>query len=282
LLQAKSLKVDKIERLEKIYLENSGNNFSFLTKYDILKSEICTIIVLYDFNNYDSISSVDFFINSYLKISGQTNSLKEGLKNFLTFYENIKTDPNYIGFIELLAKLYIDNYSNSYIKLGYQLPSLPNNPIENSIFIDLASGTDFINFYDSLSSNSIYYLIDKSIFSCKVLEIKSKECNIRNIIVLNKSVEDLSMTDFNTIVGVVRAKNLFRYVGFHPEVLTFLQNIIVKGGIFTFQEHTQSQSIKNTIYSRLKNLFNSSWECLYSEGNIKNPLDLDTMTFIKK
>ncbi|HEY4788565.1 MAG TPA: hypothetical protein VIH57_21090 [Bacteroidales bacterium] len=274
--------MDIIEKLERIYFKNTGSDFSFLTKYNIPKSEVSTIVALYDFNNYEVNSSIDFFINTYRKVNGNIKILQSGLNDFLKFYKKIITDSNFIQFIELLAKLHINTYTNSFIKSGYILPSLPDNPIEHSIYVDLATGPDFINFYNSLDPCSIYYLVDKSVFSCKVLEFKSKNCNLQNIKIINKGVEDLSSNDFNNVIGVVRAKNLFRYVGLYPELISFLQNLIETNGIFVFQEHSQSQTMKNKVYPNLKCFFNDEWECSYSEGDINNPLDLDTMSFTKK
>ncbi len=274
--------MNTIQKLENIYLENSGNNFSFLTNYNIPKTEISTIAGIYNFYKYCSDSAIDYFIHKHRKVEGNSESLKKELNDFLKFYKKTITDSKYIEFIELLAKLYIDCYRNSFIDAGFKLPKLPSNPIENSVYIDLASGLDFINFYDFLSPTSTYYLIDKSVFSCKVLELKSKECNLENIVTLNKSVEDLSKQDFNNKIGTIRAKNLFCYIQFTPELILSLQKRIAPNGIFVFQEQSQSHTMKDPVYIQVKALFKNGWTSYFKEGNFENPLDLDTLIFVKK
>lgn len=266
--------------IENIYKLKYPLGFSFLDEFEIPSSELSSLILMFDYHLYDKNSAINYFIHDYRKIeSPNISNLKEHLSRFLDFYcSNISN----IYFIETLAKTYLINYKNQFAE-KYKHPLLPKNNIENSIYLDLVTGFDFINFYEHLEAENSYYLTDKSIFTCKCLELKSKELNLSNITILSKDILDLENNDFEKQVGLIRAKNVFRYVPLFFTHLTFFKSLLPFNGRFVFQERAMDNIIFNNFihYDKIKNLFLDGWDYSEERGNASNPLDFDSMIFTK-
>jgi len=201
-----------ITDLENIYKRYNSSGFTFLDEFEIPYSELTTLILMFDFFTYDKVESVNYFVYEYKQIkSDKIPNLKIQLLQFIDFYVDNIHNPNFSDFREIAAKTYLFNYKNKYSE-NHKFPILPKNEIPNSIYIDLVTGFDFINFYEQLDKNIDYHLVDKSVFSCKCLELKAKELNLTNVFVISKDVLELEKVDFNKPIGLIRAKNIFKYV----------------------------------------------------------------------
>lgn len=237
-----------IIEIEKQYYQSTSKNFDFLVNHNIPKTEISSLLLIFDFNKYNIDNTINYFIYDYRKINiFNIEQLKNGIKSFLEFYSIIKDDVNYIDFIEYSARLYINLYKSRFVENGYKMPSLPRNKLTNTIFLDLASGFDFINFFPNLESDTIYYLVDKSRFTCNCLNMKVNDLNLSNVKILNKDVNDLIVSDFQNDVGLIRAKNLFCYVDNYFEIINSFMDLLTDNGIIVFQESSMDHTIYNPI-----------------------------------
>ncbi|MCK4663563.1 MAG: hypothetical protein KAT68_11900 [Bacteroidales bacterium] len=273
-----------IIEFENIYKRSTSSDFSFLDEFGIPYSELTTLLLIFDYCTYDKVNSVNYFIHTYNQIeSEKVIQLKSHLLKFIDFYITNINNPIISDFIELASRTYLNNYKNKFTD-KYKLPFLPKNNVVNSIYLDLVTGFEFNNFFNQLDENTDYYLVDKSIFSCKCLELKAKDSNLKNVFIINKDVLDLETSDFKKPIGLIRAKNIFKYVPLFLLKLPFLKNVLSTNGHFIFQERSKDNIIfnRNTNYYRIKDLFQDGWECIEKRGDASNPLELDTLTFTKK
>lgn len=269
--------------IENIYKKFDSTGFAFLDEFEIPYSELTTLLLIFDFNLFDRTQSIDFFVHQYRKIESEDiKKLKTQLQKFLDFYIHNLNKPAFSNFLELSAKTYLNNYKNKYSN-EYNYPVLPKNLISDSIYCDLVTGFDFINLYDQLDKTIDYYLVDKSIFTCKCLELKAKEHNLLNVHILNKDVLSLDLADFTKTLGIVRAKNIFKYVPLFLTQLIFFKDLLPTNGRFVFQERSADLIIFNEElhYYKIKDLFLDGWNYEEVYGDKSNPLDLDSMIFTK-
>jgi hypothetical protein len=269
--------------IENIYKKFDPSGFAFLDEFDIPYTEIPTLLLIFDYNSYNKNESIDYFVHEYRQIDTEKiRGLKTQLLAFLDFYTNNIFNPAISNFVDLAAKEYLSKYINKFSS-EFSIPILPKNDIKDSIFLDLVTGFDFINFYDQLDSNIDYYLVDKSVFSCKCLDFKAKELGLSNVNIINKDVLALEASDFIKSVGLIRAKNIFKYVPLFLVQLTFFKNLLPINGKFVFQERSAENIIfnKDFHYDKIKGLFINDWFCEEKQDDKSNPLALDTLMFTK-
>lgn len=283
--QSSSAKYGQLmQDVENTYKALTGQNFDFLRNANIVITEITTFMLLYDFNKRDINHTIEHFLN--IRFSQVPDEIKREciapLQSFLAFYDRIEEDDNYSSFISDCAEIYLGNYRNVFVDKGFQHPKLPQNPIPNTSYLDLASGFNFIDFYPQLHTGCEYYLTDISAYSCKCLEVEALKYPDLSISILQKDIMQLERTDIKGEIGLIRAKNIYCYVPEFPDKLEELASWIQPGGCFIFQEHTQSRTIYENVYFDIPELFIGwGWKYQREQGDIKNPLALDTVKFIK-
>ena len=85
-----------IEELEDKYNQYTGKNFSFLSDRGILKTEISSLMLLYDTVYYNADDTIKFFLGSdYLNKPELLEVLKNPLREFFGFYTQICFDIRY-------------------------------------------------------------------------------------------------------------------------------------------------------------------------------------------
>jgi len=107
--------MDYMKEIEHEYLLETGSDFSFLSNHGIFKTEISSLMLLYDNCNYDIEKSILYFLGGdYLNKNEIYNSIHLYLKEFYAFYENkIFGNMDRIDFIKKSAHIYMDNYSGN-------------------------------------------------------------------------------------------------------------------------------------------------------------------------
>ena len=106
------IKIQLIEELEDKYNQYTGKNFSFLSDRGILKTEISSLMLLYDTVYYNVDDTIKFFLGSnYLNKPELLEVLKNPLKEFFGFYTQICFDIRYKEFIKIAAKIYFQCYN---------------------------------------------------------------------------------------------------------------------------------------------------------------------------
>ena len=115
-----------IEELEDKYNQYTGKNFSFLSDRGILKTEISSLMLLYDTVYYNADDTIKFFLGSdYLNKPELLEVLKNPLKEFFGFYTQICFDIRYKEFIKIAAKIYFQCYKDSKDVAENENPELP-------------------------------------------------------------------------------------------------------------------------------------------------------------
>jgi hypothetical protein len=255
-----------IEELEKYYFDLTGNDFSFLEKHNIPKTEFTTLAVCYDNCYYNDEEAIKWFIKDYRKVENRWDSLYPHLKEFYKFYTAvIFNNIEYKHFFELCAKIYLDEY-----RMQPELRNYGNElytpQLQGTTFVDLISGFNFYNFYDRLNNNNLYYLIDKSMMTCACLEMGKKRKNIDNINIINCDIKDVNRNQIEGNVSVVRVNNVWRYVEDFYTCIEKYKSMIMQGGTFLFQEYSAYKLFfqQNNPYQlyNIQSYFNA-WEQQY-------------------
>jgi hypothetical protein len=230
-----------IEELERYYFEQTGNNLDFFDKHNIPKSELSTLLLLYDNNCYDREGAIEYFIKDYRKIEANWDSLYPHLKDFYKFYDGIFNNAKHKHFFELCAKVYLDEYHKVPPVLKKYEEELFATLIANTTFVDLLTGFNFYNFYDYLNKDTIYYLIDKSMFTCICLELGKKRKKIDNVVVLNTDFKDVDREQIEGDISVIRVQNVWRYAEDFHKYIEKYKSMIMQDGIFLFQECSKNK-----------------------------------------
>jgi hypothetical protein len=253
-----------IDELEKCYFELTGNDFTFLEKYGIPKTEISMLALLYDVNNHNTEEAIRFFIKEYRKVDDVWDKIYPHLRSFYEFYVSIFNNAEYKYIFELCANVYLDEYKIQ--------PRFHNNkhynelfatPIPDTTFVDLISGFNFYNFYDSLEKDTLYYLIDKSMLTCTYLEQGKKRKGLENVIILNADIKDVEREQIEGNISVVRIKNAWGYVNNFQNYIEKYKSMIMQGGIFLFQEDSVYKLLlrEDGPYKRFNiSLYFTEWE----------------------
>lgn len=257
--------MNAIDEIEKVCLSETGNSLLFLSDYGIPKTEITSLMLLYDNCKYNVGETIDYFINEYLKRPKIFGFVSPYLEVFLTFYENkVLRYAEYTDFIHKSANIYLNNYRTNPELEKHPLDRLYRHPKGGGKFVDLISGFGFIDFLDDLDTETTYYLIDKSLLTCECLKISIAKKGLANVFVINKDIRDVVINDIGENVAVVRAKNIWNYIpNFYDHIEKF-KSFIIKDGIFIFQENSVNRvfdilNIPNTQYANLDSCFENNW-----------------------
>jgi hypothetical protein len=276
--------MDLMNEIENEYILETGNNFSFMTKHDIFKIEITSLMLMYDNCKYDIEQTITYFLNQYLKRPDIYNSIHPYLKEFLVFYENkVFGNAERIDFINKSAYVYLNAYRGNPEIEKYKLDELYKYSKQGTKYVDLACGFNFIHFLDELNKETTYYLIDKSIFTCECIKIKIKEKTLSNIFVINKDIIDVDVTDIGGKISVIRVNNIWCYIQNFHEYIPKFKKFLMENGIFVFQEYSTTKvlSLANTPYTWLDNCFGEGWEKEVIIQDIENIRSFDTIIYKK-
>jgi hypothetical protein len=276
--------MDYMHEIEQEYFQETNTDFSFLTKHGIVKTEITSLMLLYDNNNYDIKQSIHFFINDYLKRPEIYDSIFPYLSEFYDFYASrIFGNMNRKDFIEKSAHIYLNEYRTNPEIEKYKLDNLYKYPKFGTKYVDLISGFNFIHFLDDLDKETMYYLIDKSLFTCECLSISIKNKKLFNITVLNKDIKDIELNDIGNDISVIRANNIWRYVPDFHEYIPKYKTFLMKNGIFLFQEYSINKifDMANNPYQWLDNYFGEEWEKKFIIQNAENIRAFDSFIYKK-
>ena len=276
--------MDFMNEIENEYISRAGNDFSFLTKHEIFKTEITSLMLLYDNCKYEIEQTITYFLNEYLKKPDIYNSIYPYLKEFLVFYEGkIFGNAEYIDFINKSAHVYLSKYKGNPEIEKYKLDELYKCPKSGTKFVDLACGFNFIHFFDGLDKETDYYLVDKSIFTCECIKIKIKEKGLSNVFVINKDISDVAIEDIGDTISVIRVNNIWCYIqNFHEYVPKF-KTFLMKDGVFVFQEYSTNKILNliNNPYTWLDNYFGEDWEKEFTIQTNENIRAFDTFVYKK-
>lgn len=270
-----------IDDLENLYENYTNNTFSFLAENGIYKTEITSLMLLYDTFYYNIDDTIQFFLcEHYLNKQNLINVLNKPLNDFFSFYTQICFDNKYIGFIQTAAKIYLENYNENPNLAKYEKPELPKCEKPGTAFVDLISGFNFSHFFPTLEKSTEYFLIDKSIMTCELLELKRQEYQLDNVHILCKDIDDLMFSDISHTVEILRVKNPFRYISDFKGKIEKFKDIISPGGRFIFQEQSIEKTICFEMYKDIESYF-EGWEKEIQILITQNPNLLDTIVFRK-
>lgn len=276
--------MDYLNEIEQEYLLETGNDFSFLTEHDIFKTEISSLMLLYDNCNYDIEKSILFFLNDYQKKPGIYSTIQPYLKDFYSFYENkIFGNMKYKDFLHKSAHVYLANYRDDPDIVNNKLDPLFKCEKPGTKFVDLLSGFNFIHFLDNLEHDTEYYLIDKSIFTCECLNISIQNKKISNVFVINKDIGNVTVDDIGDKISVIRANNIWCYINNFHDYIPKLKTFLVQDGLFLFQEYSYVKvlSLQNNPYTWLDSCFGANWEKEITIQNTANKRAFDTFMYRK-
>ena len=273
-----------MNEIEQEYLSETGRDFSFMSNHNIFKTEITSLMLLYDTCNYDIEQTIDYFLgDNYLKKSEIYNSIYQYLKDFLVFYESkIFGNIERKDFLYKSAYVYIEAIKKTKKPENTKFDPL-YKPISGLKFVDLLSGFNFINFFDELDKNTTYYLVDKSIFTCECLKISIQEKNLSNVFVINKDIKDLLFEDIGDNIFIIRANNIWRYIHNFHDYIPKLKSFLMKNGVFLFQEYsyTKIYTLEKNPYTWLDNCFLDNWEKEITIQKTENIRAFDTFLYRK-
>jgi SAM-dependent methyltransferase len=276
--------MDFLDEIENEYTANTGNDFSFLGKHDIFKTEITSLMLFYDNCKYDTEQTIKTFLNDYLKKPDIYNSIYPYLKEFFTFYESkVFGNSDFIDFINKSAHVYLGAYRGNPEIEKYVQDGLYKCPIPKTKFVDLACGFNFIHFLDELDKETTYYLVDKSIFTCECLRIKIKEKSLSNVFVINKDICDVGVDDMGDTISVIRMNNIWCYIQNFQEYVPKLKEFLMKDGVFVFQEYSTNKvlTLTNNPYTWLDSYFGEGWEKEFKIQVTENIRAFDTFIYKK-
>ncbi|WP_461252927.1 hypothetical protein [Treponema sp. R8-4-B8] len=273
-----------MNEIENEYILRTGNDFSFLEKHEIYKTEITSLMLLYDNCKYDIEQTINYFLNDYLKKQDIYNSIYPYLNDFLVFYESkIFGNAEFIEFINKSAHVYLSKYRGNPEIEKYKLDELYKCPKTGTKFVDLACGFNFIHFFDDLDKETTYYLVDKSIFTCECIKIKIKEKELSNVFVINKDISDVIIEDIGETISVIRVNNIWCYMPNFHEYIPKFKTFLMEEGVFVFQEYSTTKvfSLTNNPYTWLDGCFGDDWEKEIKIQNNENIRAFDTITYRK-
>jgi len=276
--------MDFMNEIENEYILRTGNDFSFLAKHDIFKTEITSLMLIYDNYSYDIEQTIKSFLNEYLKKPDIYDSIYSYLKDFLVFYESkIFGNAECIDFIYKSAYVYLSKYGGNPEIEKYKLDGLYKCPKSGTKFVDLACGFNFMHFFDELDKETTYYLVDKSIFTCECLKIKIKEKALNNVFVINKDISDVTINDIGDAISVIRVNNIWRYINNFHEYIPKFKTFLMKGGVFFFQEYSTTKvlTLPDNPYTWLDSCFGKDWKNEVITQNTENIRAFDTFIYRK-
>lgn len=270
-----------IDDLENLYKNYTNNTFSFLAENGIYKTEITSLMLLYDTFYYNIDDTIQFFLSEhYLNKIELMNVLNKPLKDFFSFYTKICFDIQYKNFIKIAAKVYLEKFRENPVLAKYEKPKLPKCEKPGTAFVDLISGFNFSHFFPTIEKSTEYYLIDKSIMTCELLELRRQEYKLDNVHILCKDIDDLKLSDISQPVEILRVKNPFRYISDFKGKIEKFKDIISPGGRFIFQEQSTEKTICFDVYKDIDSYF-EGWKKEKQIIITQNPNLLDTISFKK-
>lgn len=273
--------MDKIERFEELYKKLIGENLNFLSENGISKIDAPALMLVFDNCKYNKQESILSFIK-YVDKESESGKLIPPVSNFYTVWERECFNLSNRELIRLGAEIYVENYIERPDFAKYEWPDLPQCRKKNTAFVDLVSGFNFSSYLKKLNKDTQYFLIDKSIMTCEMLNFQTENLHLDNVHILQKDVKTVVRQDIGMNVEIVRAKNIFCYVPDFFDVLPFYQDMIMSEGQFIFQEQASLIQQLVCINNCLRPFFKDGWSHSVSlnTGN-DNPKTFNTIFFQK-
>lgn len=270
-----------INDLENFYKRYTNKTFSFLPENGILKTEISSLMLLYDTIYYNVDDTIQFFLGeNYLNRPELRMVLNKPLKDFFNFYTQICFDDRYRDFMKTAAQIYFEKYRERPELAAFEKPELPKCNMSGTAFVDLISGFNFSHFFPTLEKSTEYYLIDKSIMTCELLELKRQQYKLDNVHILCKDIDDFELADIVQPIEILRVKNPFRYIPDFKNKIEKFKSMICSGGRFIFQEQSIDKTLCFDVYGDIDSYF-GGWEKNMQILSTQNPNSLDTLSFKK-
>lgn len=258
--------------------------------FDIFENSGCPVTAIEEliaYNHHDpSIeNAIKFFLSRYSFKDEVKDQLPSALRDILIFAATPANTNNH-AFISKLAELHLLCYT--YIYQGkYEYPKLPQASMVGTVILDLASGYDFSNFLNNINTDTIYYAVDKSLFATEVILQKARALNLTNILTLNTDVLHLRRSDISqNDIEIIRAKNIFRYVPHYLDVFHKHLGWLCDGGKFIFAEQSSDKNanasfLHRAVIDNFVALIRNGWGVTYEFASIDNPMNLNSLSFIK-
>ena len=270
--------MDKMKELEEFYRQYTNKNFSFLSDNGILLTEITSLMLLFDNVYYDVEETIKYFFVSYLQRPELMSDLSSPMQEFFNFYKQICFNANFREFMNLAAQIYLDNYREVPEYATQEKPVLPKCDKDGVAFVDLISGFNFSHFFPTLNESTQYYLVDKSIMTCELLELQKQKFQVNNVHILCKDIDDFEKNDIKQDIGIVRIKNAFRYVPDFKDKIEKFKSYICSDGRFIFQEQSIAKTILHPVYKDIDSYF-IGWNKEIQHFETQNPNSLDSIEF---
>lgn len=273
--------MNKIKRFEELYKKLVGEDLNFLSENGVSKINAPALMLVFDNCKYNKHESILSFIK-YVDKESESGKLIPPVSSFYTIWEKECFNHNNWELIRLGAEIYIENYIERPDFAKYEWPDLPQCQKKNTAFIDLVSGFNFSSYLGKLNKDTQYFLIDKSIMACEMLNFQKKNLNLDNVHILQKDVRNVTKQDIELDVEIIRAKNIFCYVPDFFNVLPCYKDMIISEGLFIFQEQASQIEQFAYVHNSLCPFFKDGWNHSISlnMGNA-NPKAFNTIFFQK-
>ena len=220
-------------------------------------------------------ATIAAFSDRYLKSINHANvAAIDRIVSYLTDLDNIKSE-----LITIIANIHLNCFRSEDLK---NLPKLPTINSRSGAFIDLASGPDLWNYFESFQTNITYYAVDNSYFVYECLLQKSIQMGIPNFHPINVPIESLTRSDMPNDIVAIRAKNVRTYIADYLPMLAIHYSWLAIGGRLYIQEYAEKytvQEILNVFGPIMSKL--PGYKCTFIPGQPSNKFDVHTLEITK-
>ena len=230
------------EEIETIYQGIDPRNYRYISSFNVPFITVAEELLLSESNfnlplNHEDTKLIFDDTIMELKRSGisskvsQSMEYVEALKKLLSF---IKEDSEQSRrFVLALSKLEAW-WQFQLLKKGMDAHAtgsdLPDNPLPDKDFLDIASGVDFILLIPYFKGKNKYYAVDTSYFVVNFLEEVKRLLGADNIQIIQEDIRKLTMASKS--LGIIRAKNVYKYVDDFDSKLPEILGWLDEGGVF--------------------------------------------------
>lgn len=278
--------IELFNDFESMYNNYTGRDFRFL---EIVNSSLLNAVAMplvYDNSQYKTEESIRNFIG-FLGPINHHPTLEIHVRSFYDFYRGICFDTDYFDFLDLAARIYSSFHTTRADLQNFTKDKLPECSKEETGLIDLISGFNFFECFEDLeifNNSNIFYLVDKSIFTSQCLRYQIQKKCLNNVLAINKDVMELTSSDFDKEIEVIRVKNPFMYIDNFMDCVTKLDGLLISGGYFCFQEEVHTNQIRISGYRGIMHYFRKKgWtiKIVLNKNKQVNPFIYDSIYIIK-
>lgn len=220
-------------------------------------------------------ATIESFSDRYLnKVNNVNIAALDRIVSYLKALDNTKSE-----LIKIIANIHLNCFRSDLLK---DLPKLPTIDSQSGTFVDLASGADLWNYFDSFQNNITYYAVDNSYFVNECLLQKAKQMGLSNFSLLNMSVESLTRSAMPNDIVAIRAKNVRTYLADYLPMLAVHYSWLTCGGKLFIQEYAW-----NHTFQEILNIFGPiisklpGYKCAFIPGQSGNKFDVHTLEITK-